>query len=86
MGMCPAATGILEYYMYYLREKKKSQLLYFYYFPGVQYMKLKGTNITTTARKSVIYILKFKLFLGVLVCKPHLKGKSADCLLLDKFF
>lgn len=49
-------------------------------------MKLRATNITTTARKSIIYILKFKLFLGVLVCKPHLKGKSADCLLLEKFF
>lgn len=49
-------------------------------------MKLRATNITTTARKSIIYILKFKLFLGVLVCKPHLRGKSADCLLLEKFF
>lgn len=28
--MCPAATGILEYYMYYLREKEKIQLYYFF--------------------------------------------------------
>lgn len=36
-------------------------------------------------QKRYLY-LKFKLFLGVLVCKPHLEGESADCLLLDKFF
>lgn len=30
MGMCPAATGILEYYIYYLREKEKLQLLYYF--------------------------------------------------------
>lgn len=29
MGMCPATTGILEYYMYYLRERKTSVTPFF---------------------------------------------------------
>lgn len=32
MGMCPAATGILEYYIYYLKEKEKLVTLFLLFF------------------------------------------------------